>query len=618
MSSFDAASFLTTTDGLITAVWCIATVVFAIVSAVWLYWRTRDVRRQLASALRSPTQIATHSLLSVPWEHYSRSFIAPSGDRKKTDARADRFFSLYTVAGKSMNLRYWGSVPSILVGTGILGTFVGLAFGIGGFDTSDVDAVQKSVERLLGGMSTAFWSSIAGMSCSILFNFFEKLRFKKVEQDLRKLANQLDAQYLLTTADRLRFNREDQQALMLGIFGHRNEDGDMIPPGDVMRDMRRESEEQTRALKSFSSDLADGIMIATETIEALGSKLGSAFEESVREGFGPLLADLKMAVDQLKAERASGNEEMVQNVIAHLATTLEKMGQEFQEALSGSAIRQLESIAATVSATSETLERLPSDLEQMLQSLKDGHIEISRTANEQAEEASRRIQELTEATLETIRDQTRTVVTALASQVRDLQDRSERLIRMQAERTEVISGSIAQMQAVLDEAKAVAQSMGHTMTTVDGIIQKFEGISESVEETTSLLEGAGQALTESATLLRDESETTRVENQRYSSSIRESVESIRNLTQEAANQFDIIRDGLAGIFGELEQGLTRYQEQTREGLNHYLGDFANHLRDAAAALGSSVESLNETFDDLEDILQERRNGNENGHEPAHQ
>src|SRR5690606_11901713 len=50
MSSFDAASFLTTTDGLITAVWCIATVVFAIVSAVWLYWRTRDVRRQLASA----------------------------------------------------------------------------------------------------------------------------------------------------------------------------------------------------------------------------------------------------------------------------------------------------------------------------------------------------------------------------------------------------------------------------------------------------------------------------------------------------------------------------------------------------------------------------------------
>src|SRR5690606_8776143 len=129
--------------------------------------QTREVETQLwdaAGGTRSPERF---SILTEPWKHYRRTFLSLSGDREKTDAQASRFFSLYSVAGQRLNLRYWGSVPSILIGMGILGTFIGLVVGVGNFDTTSVEGVNASIEQLLGGMSTAFLSSVFGMACSI-------------------------------------------------------------------------------------------------------------------------------------------------------------------------------------------------------------------------------------------------------------------------------------------------------------------------------------------------------------------------------------------------------------------------------------------------------------------
>ena len=41
-------------------------------------------------------------------------------------------------------------VPGTMTGLGILGTFVGLVLGVGGFDTSTTDAVMVSITHLLG------------------------------------------------------------------------------------------------------------------------------------------------------------------------------------------------------------------------------------------------------------------------------------------------------------------------------------------------------------------------------------------------------------------------------------------------------------------------------------
>ena len=62
--------------------------------------------------------------------------------------------------------------PGILTSLGILGTFLGLVMGLSGLNlnAADTSALLSAMEKLIGGMSTAFLTSIAGVVASILFN----------------------------------------------------------------------------------------------------------------------------------------------------------------------------------------------------------------------------------------------------------------------------------------------------------------------------------------------------------------------------------------------------------------------------------------------------------------
>ena len=62
--------------------------------------------------------------------------------------------------------------PGILTSLGILGTFLGLVMGLSGLNlnAADTSALLAAMEKLIGGMSTAFLTSIAGVIASIIFN----------------------------------------------------------------------------------------------------------------------------------------------------------------------------------------------------------------------------------------------------------------------------------------------------------------------------------------------------------------------------------------------------------------------------------------------------------------
>jgi hypothetical protein len=78
--------------------------------------------------------------------------------------------------------RYWWArkspapepsiAPNLLVSLGILGTFVGIVIGLLGFDPADID---QSIPSLLGGLKTAFFTSLFGMGLSISFQVIAKV-----------------------------------------------------------------------------------------------------------------------------------------------------------------------------------------------------------------------------------------------------------------------------------------------------------------------------------------------------------------------------------------------------------------------------------------------------------
>ncbi|MGN0662090.1 MAG: EAL domain-containing protein [Faecalibacterium sp.] len=83
------------------------------------------------------------------------------------------------ISEDTLSLRTWQGlvvqVPGILTGLGIIGTFVGLLMGISSIGFSSVEAALESVSMLLSGIETAFYTSIAGVILSILFNIFYRI-----------------------------------------------------------------------------------------------------------------------------------------------------------------------------------------------------------------------------------------------------------------------------------------------------------------------------------------------------------------------------------------------------------------------------------------------------------
>lgn len=78
-----------------------------------------------------------------------------------------------------LSVRTWRGltqqIPGTLTGLGILGTFIGLITGIGSIGFSTVDAALESISALLAGIEMAFYTSIAGVILSILFNMLNHM-----------------------------------------------------------------------------------------------------------------------------------------------------------------------------------------------------------------------------------------------------------------------------------------------------------------------------------------------------------------------------------------------------------------------------------------------------------
>lgn len=124
-----------------------------------------------------------------------------------------------------LSLRTWQGfvlqIPGTLTGLGILGTFIGLITGISSIGFSSVEAAIESITSLLGGIETAFYTSISGVIFSIVFNIlnrmiwntmlreyglftdtFHKSVIPSVEEQTRKKQNR-DMQRIIRRLDRI-------------------------------------------------------------------------------------------------------------------------------------------------------------------------------------------------------------------------------------------------------------------------------------------------------------------------------------------------------------------------------------------------------------------------------
>ena len=95
-------------------------------------------------------------------------------DRRGLPCNVEDYINDDTVTHGPGNAPLAELIPNLLTSLGILGTFIGMVRGLGGLDFSNSDAIIEGIPVLLSGMQFAFGTSVAGVSCSIIFNIVNR------------------------------------------------------------------------------------------------------------------------------------------------------------------------------------------------------------------------------------------------------------------------------------------------------------------------------------------------------------------------------------------------------------------------------------------------------------
>ncbi|CAK0760240.1 conserved membrane hypothetical protein [Gammaproteobacteria bacterium] len=125
--------------------------------------------------------LGTWLLLGPPWREFRATLVTPEpGEPPQLLATRDpaQVFPGGRLLAAHLNLRFYLAMPNMLVGLGILGTFVGLLFGIHvaskGLAAPDMAVARGALQGLLSAAALKFSTSVAGLLASLLFSWREK------------------------------------------------------------------------------------------------------------------------------------------------------------------------------------------------------------------------------------------------------------------------------------------------------------------------------------------------------------------------------------------------------------------------------------------------------------
>ena len=643
---------------------------------VWQAYKVRLLYKLLEKATNSDDtlNVLKETKIASIAESYAETICIDITERKQTNTPALEIFSEFsTCSAHKINLRLLDTAAGTLVGLGLLGTFLGLTLGIKDFDSSSTQNIQKSIQLLLSGMGTAFITSLVGMLLSMIYSFCDKYWRNRLSKHLHVLTKKLDSLYYIDdrTLDDL-----NEQALAKSIAStmkevvehemrsvvnalnekltYNNESGEATTIANAIREILKENQEQSKALKSFSTDLA---------IE-LNNGLDEVLSRQMQQKILPLMENVDATtkaivehIDQMASLVSSPATDMIQTVVDELKNSMSEMMKEFSSGLSGSATNELETLAHQLGTAAQSMADFPnnmahisSTLQVTIEEVKNAVSEISHTSANANSTAMQQMQEqITFAT---------SAISAAIAEVKDVmsgisqssQEQSNQMVSKLADAAEkmgtFLSGTISTLSSSVQQSvKSITDDVNNKqadlialqedttsqtkklLETFNTGLDRLEKMNEYITGTMNMFQQAQGQITGStahlqtitgdmklATQLFNKSQTdyaVKMEemqrnSQRGIDAVTELLKNSGNLSEDYVEKFEIIRQGLGSIFQQLQSGLSEYSRTVQATTQKYLDQYSTSLTNTTDALSSTIQQQNEVVEMLVESLNAKK------------
>lgn len=558
---------------------------------------------------------------------------------------------------------------STLVGLGLLGTFLGLTLGISDFDSSNTNRINESIQGLLDGMDTAFLTSLLGMGASIAFTLTDKALRHRLYKHVYGLTEKLDSLYYIDDIELSNINQQkmvnqlynalktdmlQQTSALVDKLTYHNADGQDVSVGNAIRELLTENQEQSKALKSFSTDLAMD----------LNNGFDEVLSRQMQQKILPLMENVDTTtkaivehIDQMSAQVSSPATDLMQKVVDELKQSMQSMINEFSTGLSSSATSELENLAHQLGTATQAMADFPKNMQNISSTLqltidevKNAISEISNTsANANSTTMQQMQEQITFATgaisnaiaevkdvmssiSQSSREQSNQMVSKLADAAEkmgtflngtistlsssvqqsvksitdDVNSKQADLIALQEDTTSQTKKLLEAFNTGLDRLEKMNEYITGTMNMFQQAQGQITGSTAHLQSITGDMKLATQLFNKSQSDYAGKMEEMQRNSQRGIDAVTELLKNSGELSGDYVEKFETIRLGLGSIFQQLQSGLTEYSRTVQASTQKYLEQYSTSLTNTTDALSSTIQQQNEIVEMLVESLNAKK------------
>lgn len=367
-------------------------------------------------------------------------------------------------------------IPSLLTSLGILGTFMGLMSGLASLDMTNAAKIMEGIPTLINGMSYAFITSIAGITCSLAFNMLHRIAIGgayKAMDDFSETFMLLAMQRPLDSDVQLIIQGQDRNMLL-----HRTVDemGGRLA-GSMEMAIGRAMQPVTMAMDNF-------IMGATqEQIEGVRQIVG-AFIEQMNESLGGQFLKLGQTIAAINQSQTVSQDHLERSMtaaqsIVQEVTRLAQVSQEVMERFEA----YVSAMQKSRQADSEFSKKAEGLLDNMHKAAEQQAAYLNKLQEYQAvlQGSMQEYVSWSDRILGGVGEQAKTLTDGMSKATEEMQEGSRMLAGSYSSFVENISEGLARALGMFDEnMSSLIQNLNGTLEDIGATVNKMP---ESMKKT---------------------------------------------------------------------------------------------------------------------------------------
>ena len=417
-------------------------------------------------------------------------------DRRGLPCNVEDYINDDTVTHGPGNATLAEMIPNLLTSLGILGTFIGMTQGLSGLDVSSTDSMMSGIQTLLNGMQFAFGTSVAGVSCSLIFNMLNRISQGsgyRATDDFVSSFTQLAMSRPLDNDVQLICQNQDRNHLLGTVTEQVSTRMASSIEGAIGRAMQPVSQSMDRFLMGATQTQIDGVQhIVNRFVEQMNSSLNGQFLT-----LGKTMTDINRN-QQVSMERLEQSMNAVSGIIQdtrQLHTVSGEVIDRFEQYVSemSQARQRDERFEKTSAELLATMHQAADQQGKMLARLQQGQENLGHALNDFQAAGARTLDQLQQNNTDATR--------SLRSVSQTMQDAGQQLAgsyqRFVSDVVDGLSRSLGMFEASMnDMTDAFAKKIeaAGSQSTVSSVTEEMAGMQKALGGMQTAIEQATAAL----------------------------------------------------------------------------------------------------------------------------